>query len=80
MIWSMRVKTSVTIDERVLKAIDKVTTKTRSRSRLIEDAAREFLARRARAARESRDLEILDRSAEALNREMADVLAYQADV
>ena len=73
-------KTSVTIDERVLKAIDKVTTKTRSRSRLIEDAAREFLARRARAARESRDLEILDRSAEALNREMADVLAYQADV
>jgi len=63
-----------------LKAIDKVTTKTRSRSRLLEDAAREFLARRARAARESRDLEILDSSAEALNREMEDVLAYQADV
>jgi mRNA interferase MazF len=30
---------------------------------VIEDAAREFLARRARAARESRDLEILDASA-----------------
>jgi hypothetical protein len=47
---------------------------------VIEDAAREFLTRRARAARESRDLEILDRSADALNREMEDVLAYQADV
>jgi metal-responsive CopG/Arc/MetJ family transcriptional regulator len=52
----MRVKTSVTIDERVLKAIDRATTPTRSRSRLIEDAAREFLARRARSAREARDL------------------------
>jgi hypothetical protein len=79
-IGGMRVKTSVTIDERVLRAIDKTTTRTRSRSRVIEDAAREFLARRARAIRESRDLAILDESADALNREMEDVLAYQADV
>jgi metal-responsive CopG/Arc/MetJ family transcriptional regulator len=76
----MRVKTSVTIDERVLRAIDKATTRARSRSRVIEDAAREFLARRARAAREARDLAILDQSAEALNREMDDVLACQVDV
>ncbi|PYQ05742.1 MAG: hypothetical protein DMF83_14500 [Acidobacteria bacterium] len=76
----MRVKTSVTIEESVLRAIDKTTSRTRSRSRVIEDAAREFLARRARAAREARDLAILNESADALNREMEDVLAYQADV
>jgi metal-responsive CopG/Arc/MetJ family transcriptional regulator len=64
----------------VLKAIDKVTSPTRSRSRLIEDAAREFLARRARSAREARDLAILNEAADALNQEMDDVLAYQADV
>ena len=75
----MRVKTSVTIDESVLKAIDKATSRTRSRSRIIEDAAREFLARRARAARDARDLAILNESADALNREMEDILAYQAD-
>ena len=80
MIWSMRIKTSVTIDERVLKAIDKATTRNRSRSRLIEDAAREFLARRTRAAREARDLAILNESAADLNKEMEDVLGYQADV
>ena len=80
MIRSMRVKTSITIDERVLRAIDKATTRTRSRSRLIEDASREFLARRARAAREARDMAILNEAAEGLNREMEDVLAYQADV
>jgi len=80
MIGGMRVKTSVTLDERVLKAIDKATTRTRSRSRVIEDAAREFLARRARAAREARDLAILNDAAVALNEEMEDVLGYQADV
>jgi len=77
---SMRVKTSVTIDERVLKAIDKVATRARSRSRVIEDAAREFLARRARNAREARDLEILNAAADELNEEMDDVLGYQADL
>jgi metal-responsive CopG/Arc/MetJ family transcriptional regulator len=76
----MRVKTSVTIDERVLRAIDKATTRTRSRSRLIEDAAREYLARRSRADREARDLAILNEAADELNREMEDVLAYQEDV
>jgi metal-responsive CopG/Arc/MetJ family transcriptional regulator len=76
----MRVKTSVTIDERVLRAIDKATTRTRSRSRLIEDAAREYLARRSRADREARDLAILNEAADELNREMEDVLAFQADV
>ena len=76
----MRVKTSVTIDERVLRAIDKATTRTRSRSRVIEDAAREYLSRGARAAREARDLAILNEAADELNREMEDVLAYQGDV
>ncbi len=77
---SMRVKTSVTIDETVLRAIDRATSRNRSRSRVIEDAAREFLTRRARAAREAHDLEILNNAADALNREMVDVLTYQADV
>jgi metal-responsive CopG/Arc/MetJ family transcriptional regulator len=76
----MRVKTSVTIDENVLRAIDKAVTRHRSRSRIIEDAAREFLARRVRAAREARDLAILNRAADELNEEMEDVLSYQADV
>jgi metal-responsive CopG/Arc/MetJ family transcriptional regulator len=46
----MKVKTSVTIDEHLLRAIDKATSRDRSRSRVIEEAAREYLARRARTA------------------------------
>jgi len=80
MLVGMRVKTSVTIDETVLRAIDKATSPGRSRSRILEDAAREFLKRRSRTAREERDRRILDASADALNLEMEDVLAYQGDV
>jgi len=76
----MRVKTSVTIERKVLRAVDRVVTRGHSRSRIIEEATVEFLARRARAAREARDLVILNREADALNREMEDVLGFQADV
>jgi metal-responsive CopG/Arc/MetJ family transcriptional regulator len=76
----VRLKTSVRIDERVPKAIDETTTRTRSRSRVIEDAARELLSRRARAEGDARDLVILNESADALNRETEDVLAFQSDV
>jgi len=76
----MRVKTSVTIDEKVLRAIDRAATPGRSRSRIIEDAARDYLTRQARTARDTRDRELIDQAADALNREMEDVLSYQADL
>ena len=39
----------------------------------------EYLDRRRRERRDRRDLEILNRNAEALNREVEDVLGYQAE-
>ena len=70
----------MTIDEKVLRAIDRVVTREKSRSRIIEDAARDYLTQRARLARDSRDREIIDRAADGLNAEMEDVLSYQADL
>ncbi|MGH9464957.1 MAG: hypothetical protein ACRD0X_04880 [Thermoanaerobaculia bacterium] len=74
----MRSKISVTLAEETLHALAKVAPGA-NRSRLIDEAVRDFLARRARAQREARDLERLNRAATALNREMEDVLAYQAE-
>jgi metal-responsive CopG/Arc/MetJ family transcriptional regulator len=76
----MKVKTSVTLSAEVVRAIDRAAGKTSNRSRVLETAAREFLVRRARAERDALDLAILNRCADELNSEMADVLAYQADV
>ena len=70
----------MTIDEKVLRAIDRVVTREKSRSRIIEDAARDYLTQRARLARDSRDREIIDRAADGLNAEMEDVLSYQVDL
>ena len=70
----------MTIDEHVLRAIDRATRPGRSRSRILEDAARLFLARQARTARDRRDRKILNQAADELNAEMVDVLSFQADL
>ena len=73
----MRIKTSVTLDEEVIAALDREAGDATNRSRLIEQAILDFLDRRRRAERDARDRAILDREADALNAEMADVLEYQ---
>ena len=75
----MKVKTSVAISEEVLAAIDEIAVRPGNRSRVIERALVEFIKRRRRQDREARDLELLDRAADELNREVEDVLAYQAE-
>ncbi len=75
----MKVKTSVAISEEVLAAIDQIAAGPGNRSRVIEEALIEFVERRRREARDSRDLELIDRNADELNREAEDVLAYQTE-
>lgn len=48
-----------------------------NRSAFLELAARLYLQKSARLARDADDARILDRHAERLNREAADVLEYQ---
>ena len=76
----MKVKTSVTLSPETLRAIDEIAGALRNRSRIIELAVLEFIERRRRADRDARDLEILNRSADALNEEVEDILGYQAEM
>jgi hypothetical protein len=48
-----------------------------NRSALLEQAAREYLERLEKEARDARDAEILDTDAARLNAEVEDVLEYQ---
>jgi len=74
----MKVKTSITLSEEVLREIDaRVEPQRSSRSEFIEEAVRAFLARADRAALLAREAALLRRHASALNAEMADVLEYQ---
>jgi metal-responsive CopG/Arc/MetJ family transcriptional regulator len=73
----MRIKTSVTLSQDVLKAVDKLSKPYKSRSEFVEIALRAFIAQTIRNQQNARDLEIINRRADALNSEAEDVLAYQ---
>ncbi len=70
----MRVKTSITLPDDLLKIIDQVDS---NRSAFIERASRAYLARLRKARREARDAEIIKANAGRLNEEAMDVLEYQ---
>lgn len=73
----MKTKTSVTLDGRLLRGIDQHAADYRSRSEFIGAAVEHFMRHLERQEAERRDLDILNRHADALNKEAEDVLAYQ---
>ncbi|MYI74854.1 MAG: hypothetical protein F4057_05910 [Acidobacteria bacterium] len=73
----MRVKTSVTLDEDVVSAIEAIAGEGESRSRTIERLLRQCLTARKRADIDDRDREIIDAHADELAAEAIDVLGYQ---
>jgi metal-responsive CopG/Arc/MetJ family transcriptional regulator len=75
----MKVKISITLPEELLKAIDmRAKQQEKTRSHVIESAVRAFIAQSARDEQNARDLQIINRNADVLNREARDVLEYQA--
>ena len=73
----MKVKTSVTLSEDLLKAIDEQSGPHKSRSEFIEKAVRTYISQAIRDRKNARDLDIINRRADRLNREANDVLTYQ---
>jgi metal-responsive CopG/Arc/MetJ family transcriptional regulator len=75
----MKCKTSITLSEELLQAVDKRASRCKTnRSEFIEAAVRAFIRQAIRNERNARDLEIINRRADRLNREAADALEYQA--
>ena len=74
----MKEKTSVTLSPEVLKGIDRLAGSKQSRSAFIESVLQQYLRQRARAQRDARDMEIINRNAQQLNRDALDGLEYQA--
>jgi len=75
----MKVKTSVTLSEDVVKTLDGAAWEGESRSGTIERLLRETLSRRARQAAGDRDRALIDRLAGKLNAEARDVIDYQGE-
>ena len=76
----MKIKTSITLSEEVLREIDQISGESRNRSAFIENAIQDYLKKRAKKIRDDRDLEILNRNSKRLNREAEDVLSFQVEL
>ena len=73
----MKIKTSIAVDKTLLEKAAKLSRRYRNRSELMEAALRAYVARVTRRAKRDKDLEIINRRADDLNREARDVLDYQ---
>jgi len=73
----MKVKTSITLSEDLLEAIDQRSSQFKNRSDFIEAAVRAYIAQIIRDEQNEKDLAILNSQADRLNQEAADVLTYQ---
>ncbi|MGA2754405.1 MAG: hypothetical protein ABSE53_11615 [Terracidiphilus sp.] len=74
----MKEKTSITLSSDVLTQVDRSAGSKASRSAFIENVLREYFKAKVREAINARDLELINVNADYLNREMEDVLKYQA--
>jgi len=74
----MKEKTSITLSKDLLAQVDRLAGSKHSRSAFIERILRRYIRDRRRRALHNRDLERINRAAERLNLEAADVLDYQA--
>ncbi len=73
----MKVKTSITLSEDLLEAIDQRVERYKNRSEFIEIALWAFIAQMMRDEQNARDIQIINQRADYLNKEALDVLAYQ---
>ena len=74
----MKVKISITVSQELLEVIDaRARQSQRNRSDFIETALRIFIQQLEREEQNAKDLEIINRRADYLNREAAEVLTFQ---
>ncbi|MBI3537814.1 MAG: hypothetical protein HY070_09685 [Chloroflexi bacterium] len=73
----MKVKTTISISDALLRAIDRKIKSKHYRSQFIETAMWIYLGRKRRNGRKPSDKDIINKHADELNREAEDVLSYQ---
>jgi metal-responsive CopG/Arc/MetJ family transcriptional regulator len=79
-ISSMKVKTSITLSNELLRYINQYGQAYKNRSDFIETAVRAFVKQIIRDRQIMLDVEIINRNSERLNSDAADVLGYQVPV
>lgn len=75
----MKVRTSVTLPEDLLVKIDRLTNKKQTRSAVIETALRDYVAKSTPKRLNQKDIDIINRNAELLNKQVEETLEFQTE-
>lgn len=75
----MKLKTSLTLSEELVAALDRMAGPKVSRSAFVEQVLRDYIEGRAQERRHAREAAAINRHAAQLNAEMKDALSLQAD-
>ena len=73
----MKLKTSITLEQEVITAIEEAAREGESRSQVIERLLRQSLSARERVEIDKHDRNLMNEHADELNEEAVDVLDYQ---
>lgn len=76
----MKVKTSITLSDYILKEIDSLVGNSQNRSSFIENAVQDYLQKKKIQNRNQKDFNIINKSSKSLNKEAEDVLTFQVDI
>ena len=76
----MKIKISISLSGDLLKAIDEYAGEYNNRSEFIEEAIRDFIKQLIRRQQGARDLEIINRRSNYLNKEAMEIFTYQVDL
>lgn len=75
----MKVRTSVTLPRELLTAVDALAGKKHKRSEIVESALRDYMAKEGHKRLNRRDIEIIDKNADLINKQVEETLEFQAE-
>ncbi len=75
----MRVRTSVTLPKELLIKVDALAGKKLKRSAIVESALRDYVAKENRNELNKRDIEIINKNADLINKQVKETLSFQAE-
>ncbi len=75
----MRVRTSVTLPKELLIKVDALAGKKHKRSAIVESALRDYVTKENRNELNKRDIEIINKNADLINKQVKETLSFQAE-
>jgi len=75
----MRVRTSVTLPKELLIKVDALAGKKHKRSAIVESALRDYVAKENRNKLNKRDIEIINKNADLINKQVEETMTFQAE-